>query len=219
MEGGSIMTVFVLPLVKSFLEKQENQDLLNESRFDDLYMNFQDQYPNLSTDALTRILLKSDIDPLPYQYFIYAGQYMNRVIEKRKFTIPASIRLIGHHAFVNNPMLHEIVFEEGVDLIERSAFADNCSITTIYLPKSLTIVHQGAFANCGRLTNVYIDENTQLLDGVFDDCVSLSNIYFSGTLDRWNFLNNNRCLRFNNRRSRIFIHCTDRVIEWEDKIK
>ena len=144
---------------------------------------------------------------------------MNRVIEKRKFTIPASIRLIGHHAFVNNPMLHEIVFEEGVDLIERNAFADNCSLTEIHFPKSLTIVHQGAFANCGRLTNVYIDENTQLLDGVFEYCVSLSNIYFSGTLDRWNFLNNNRCLRFNNSRSRIFIHCTDRVIKWEDKIK
>lgn len=219
MEGGLIMTVFALPLVKSFLEKQENQTLLNESRFDDLYMNFQDQYPNLSTDALTRILLKSDIDPLPYQDFIYAGQYMNRVIEKRKFTIPASIRLIGHHAFVNNPMLHEIVFEEGVDLVERSAFADNCSITTVYLPKSLTVVHQNAFANCGRLTYFYVNENTELFDNVFMDCVSLSCIYFCGTSERWNFLNNNRCLRFNGSRSRIFIHCADRVIEWEDKIK
>lgn len=209
MEGGSIMTVFALPLVKSFLEKQKNQDLLNESRFDDLYMNFLDQYPNLSTDALTRILLKAKIDPLPYQYFIYAGQYMNRVVETRSFTIPKSIRLISHHAFANNPLMHELIFEEGVDLIERNAFADNCSLTEIHFPKSLTIVHQRAFANCGRLTNVYIDENTQLLDGVFDDCVSLSNIYFSGTLDQWNFLLNNRCLYHVNKRSNIKIHCSD----------
>ena len=94
MEGGSIMTVFALPMVKLFLEKQKNQDLLNESRFDDLYMNFRDQYPNLSSDALTRVLLKAKIDPLPYQYFIYAGQYMNGVVETRSFTIPKSIRLI-----------------------------------------------------------------------------------------------------------------------------
>jgi len=213
------MQLFALPLVKLFLEKQENQTLLNESAFDELYMNFQDQYPNLSTDALTRVLLKAKIDPLPYQDFIYAGQYMNRVIEKRKFIIPASIRLIGHHAFANNPMLHDIVFEEGVDLVERNAFEYNCSITTIYLPKSLTVVHQNAFANCGRLTYIYVNENTELQDNVFMDCVSLSGIYFSGTIERWNFLKNNRCLRFNNSRSRVFIHCTDRVIEWEDKIK
>lgn len=211
------MQLFALPLVKSFLEKQENQTLLNESAFDELYLNFQDQYPNLSTDALTRVLLKAKIDPLPYQDFIYAGQYMNRVIEKRKFTILSSIRLIGHHAFANNPMLHEIVFEEGVDLIERSAFADNCSITTIYLPKSLTVVHQNAFANCGRLTYVYVNENTELNDAVFRDCVSLSAIYFSGTTEQWNFLNNNRCLRSNNSRSRIFIHCSDHVLEWRSK--
>lgn len=213
------MTVFALPLVKSFLEKQENQNLLNESRFDDLYMNFQDQYPNLSTDALTRILLKAKIDPLPYQYFIYAGQYMNRVVETRSFTIPKSIRLISHHAFANNPLMHELIFEEGVDLIERNAFADNCSLTEIHFPKSLTIVHQRAFANCGRLTNVYIDENTQLLDGVFEDCVSLSNIYFSGTTERWNFLNNNCCLRSNNSRSQIFIQYSDGKLEWKDRSK
>ncbi len=95
-------------------------------------------------------------------------------------------------------------------MIGRNAFAANCSLTEIHFPKSLTIVHQEAFANCGRLTNVYIDENTQLLDGVFEDCVSLSNIYFSGTADRWNFLlNNNRCLYHVNNRSKIEIHCSD----------
>ena len=105
--------------------------------------------------------------------------------------------------------MHELIFEEGVDLIEQNAFADNCSLTEIHFPKSLTIVHQGAFANCGRLTNVYIDENTQLLDGVFEYCVSLSNIYFSGTLDQWNFLFINRCLYHVNNRSNIEIHCSD----------
>ena len=210
MEGGLLMTVFALPTVKSFLEKQKNQDLLNESRFDKLYMNFHNQYPNLSTDALTRVLLKAKIDPLPYQHLVYGGQYMNGVVQTRSFTIPKSIRLIGNHAFANNPLLHELLFEEGVDMIGRNSFAANCSLTEIHFPKSLTVVHQKAFANCGKLTNVYIDENTQLLDGVFEDCVSLSNIYFSGTMDRWNFLNNDRCLYYVNR-SKIEIHCSDYI--------
>lgn len=84
----------------------------------------------------------------------------------KKVTIPSNIESIGECAFDDNPVLAEVVLEEGVKTIKYRAFG-GCNFTSITIPKSVTSIEYTAFGR-GELT-----------------------VHYNGTVEEWEALSAN----------------------------
>lgn len=81
------------------------------------------------------------------------------------YQVPQSVESIGYYCFAESK-LKQI----------------NCS-------KSLAEISSGVFADCTELNSIFIyDDVTTIGDYAFRGCISLSDIYYSGTEDDWNLI-------------------------------
>ena len=99
-------------------------------------------------------------------------------------TIPASVKEIAPSAFrAGVSSVTEVVFEEGsqLEIIGEMAFY-GCGITEISIPAGVKRIDKEAFGYCQLLKSVTFADGiklTELSDGIFRDCYSLSSITIS----------------------------------------
>ncbi len=90
------------------------------------------------------------------------------------YQVPQSVETIGYYCFAESK-LKQI----------------NCS-------KSLAEISSGVFADCTELNSIFIyDDVTTIGDYAFQGCISLGDVYYSGTEDDWNLIeifSENDCL-------------------------
>ena len=134
----------------------ENQHLVNENRWEDLYQKCASSIISQLTDCL----LTAEINPFDYLKRIPAKSfYRSKIVE---FTIP-----------------------DNIITIEDSAFRDCDSLTSIVIPDSVTTIGDGAFYWCDSLTEVIIpDSVTSIGESAFQNCKNLE-IKYSGTKAQW----------------------------------
>lgn len=119
-------------LVKDFLSREEVQDLIAASDFEEVYKLSYKEFlganylPSLlgagadATSELTSLFYNSGINPLLYMkripdYFLCADPIRN-------FIIPNNIKSIGRYAFASCERLMSITIGSGVEEIEEGAF-------------------------------------------------------------------------------------------------
>ena len=127
-------------------------------------------------------------------------------------------KYIGKWAFKNCESLSQIYIPYGVETLDSEAFIDCSGATNLNLPRSLTSLGGFCFANCSKLAGkvtipnslsgnyafvgssffsckkiveVYIEDGVSRVgDSTFQECTSLSKIYFPGSLGTSQFAGN-----------------------------
>lgn len=92
---------------------------------------------------------------------------------------------VGYGCFYECINLTNIKLSENLTSIGSFAFQYCTSLTSITIPDSVTSIGS-AFGNCTSLTSIIIpDSVTSIGNSAFDNCASLTDIYYTGTQAEW----------------------------------
>ena len=136
-------------------------DALDKNEFSRLYSRWigSNKYANQDS-LLTDVLLLSEIDFLSNTDKIFANTFFETPIDT--IEIPSNITGIGESAFESST-IHSCVISEG-----------------------LTHIRGGAFYRCEQLESITIPKTVEWLgDYVFDQCSSLKEIQYKGTIKQF----------------------------------
>lgn len=94
-----------------------------------------------------------------------------------EFTIPDSVKGIGHDAFRCYDTLKHVVFPRGLKRIGSSAFWGCDSLLEVDLPDGIDYISEEAFQDCKALTTVKLPNRLKIIgDNAFRGCDNLSSI-------------------------------------------
>jgi len=140
-------------------------DTLDKNEISRLYHRWMGSNKFANQDSLlTDVLLLSDIDFLSNTDEIFTNTFFDTSIDT--IEIPSNIKVIEENAFESSK-LHSCVISEG-----------------------LTHIRGSAFYRCEQLENITIPKTVEWLgDFVFDQCSSLKEIQYKGTIKQFKKIN------------------------------
>ena len=95
---------------------------------------------------------------------------------RESFSVPDTVTVIDHSAFMEADNLKSIIFPEGLTTIGKYAFYCCYSMESIEIPESVTSIGEGAFYTCS-LSSVRLGNRLKDMGvAVFGGCDSLTNI-------------------------------------------
>lgn len=107
--------------------------------------------------------------------------------ERKFYSIPESVKIIGKCSFMNCLNLETITIGESVTEIKDSAFQNCANIKNIIIPDNVINIRAFAFSFCGSLKSITISDSlTSIERWAFEGCDNLTDIYYSGTKEKWN---------------------------------
>lgn len=165
--------------IKEFLADPENQNLINNNKWEEVYeklnKEYSSRYGDYAVGEFTEFFYAADIDPLKYvdkipTKFLYGS-------EIKSFNIPKNIKEIGRYAFYECREFTTITVPDGVTDIGYSAFCGCNHLKTVDLSKTLISINDYAFNRCNSLTNISLPENLKYIGNrAFGNCTNLTNI-------------------------------------------
>ena len=112
----------------------------------------------------------------------YRSYYIPESI--RKVTVTKQTR-IPAYAFRNCDMLKSVAFLSEVTRVGSSAF-ENCRFLEASFDGDIEYIGERAFGNMQKLRWFVFSDNLKTLGAnVFDGCINLTDVYFSGTDEQW----------------------------------
>lgn len=165
----------ITPYLKTFLNREDIKDLLNNNEFTKLY----EACAYSDRTYLTTILKEAGINPLPYLKYI-PDNFMTNNPDIEIIKIPAQCSGIGEEAFGRCISLTKVLFEEGNNLrgIKRSAFYET-HIKFIDLPYSLEFIGEFAFSHCDLSTFNIVASNPLIIgSNAFSSNKNLTKVHF-----------------------------------------
>ena len=106
-------------------------------------------------------------------------------------TIPESVTYIGDSAFYGCSSLTSIAIPESVTSIESMAFLGCKSLTSVTIPEGVTSIGSSAFRRCSSLGSIIVPKSVTYINSyAFFECSSLADIYYTGTEEQWNAIEN-----------------------------
>lgn len=165
-------------------------DTLDKNQFSSLYYRWIGSNKHAQQDSLlTDLLLLSDIDFLSNIDRILTNAFFNTSIDT--IEIPSNIIAIEEDAF-DSSKLHSCVISEG-----------------------LTHILGSAFYHCEQLENIVIPKTVQWFgDFVFDQCSSLKEIQYKGTIKQFKAINVGDLFLSGSNVKRII--CSDGIIKADE---
>ncbi|MGM9551004.1 MAG: leucine-rich repeat protein, partial [Clostridia bacterium] len=119
-------------------------------------------------------------------------------ITQTEYEIPDSVTSIESHAFYRCSSLESITIPDSVTSIGGSAFSSCSSLASITIPDGVTSIGRYTFGYCRSLSSITIpDSVTSIGDSTFEGCSSLTDVYYTGTEEKWNSIvieSGNSCL-------------------------
>ena len=144
-------------------------------------------------------------------------------------TLPDTMTEIGNSTFAGCTSLEQVTISNGVTKIGNSAFSGCSSLEQITIPDSVTKISAGAFSgteltqvsapgvteigvnafsNCWKLTQLHVSARLATVEsGAFEGCSELMDVYYSGTAEQWQAVNNQDATIAD-----ANIHCADQEI-------
>ena len=144
-------------------------------------------------------------------------------------TLPDTMTEIGNSTFAGCTSLEQVTISDGVTKIGNSAFSDCSRLEQITIPDSVTKISAGAFSgteltqvsvpgvteigvnafgNCRKLTQIHVSARLATVEsGAFEGCSELMDVYYSGTAEQWQAVNNQDATIAD-----ANIHCADQDI-------
>ena len=105
--------------------------------------------------------------------------------------LPDTVVSIGEQAFTGCSELRSCPIPESVRTIGKQAFSFCYALKNAEIPHGVTRIEDETFYYCLRLVSVRIPGTvTSIGSKVFDNCNALSKVYYEGTEEQWNGVNN-----------------------------
>lgn len=122
-------------------------------------------------------------------------------------TIPDTVTSIGFAAFSGCTSLTSLMIPNSVTSIGGMAFY-NSGLIDITIPNSITGISSEAFSRCVNLTSITIPRSVKFVDRrAFEECYSLSNVYYDGSEVDWSQINISGYMDLNSDLLNATIHC------------
>lgn len=88
--------------------------------------------------------------------------------------------------------IETIIIEDGITKLREYNFEYLSSVTNVVLPNTLEMLYCNAFNSCSSLNNIIIPASlTEFVEGTtFSRCTALTDVYYMGTAEEWNAINN-----------------------------
>jgi hypothetical protein len=104
-------------------------------------------------ETIENLILRYIYDGERIQYYVLDDAPNNFVTSVH---VPSSVRVIKQNAFQNSKTLRTVTFEPGLLEIEFLAFIDCPVLDNVVLPGTVTTIRSSAFRNCTGLTKITI---------------------------------------------------------------
>ncbi len=122
---------------------------------------------------------------LPYELRTIGRAAFFNCYNVEKIDLPPKVTIIDALAFeVCNT--DNIDIPEGISYIEDYTFSNNYSLTSIDIPDSVKSIINFSFADCINLKTIYLPDSIETVWYPFYRCISLTDIYYSGSEEDWN---------------------------------
>ncbi|MDD6396479.1 MAG: leucine-rich repeat protein [Firmicutes bacterium] len=131
---------------------------------------------------LTDITLSNSISAINYHTFYGC-------VSLRSITIPDSVTVIEEGAFYNCTGLTSVKIPNSVITIGRSSFKGCTNLKDVVVGDSVKTIKQAAFENCTSLKCITLPTSLTTIESSFENCDSLSDVYYKGTEEEWNKIN------------------------------
>ena len=147
--------------LKAFLEKSENQQLINNNEWEKIYNIAENNLSIGDIGKLTSILLNVSINPLNYLDYIP----------------------IAYLAFTD---IKNFIIPSHIEAIRDSAFLDRINLYSIHIPNKVSIIEETAFGNCRKLKTIRLERGVKTIESyAFMNCANLTAIVYSGTMEEF----------------------------------
>ena len=101
--------------------------------------------------------------------------------------VPGSVEAFGEDVFASCVRLANVTLCEGLTDIGLDTFDDCTSLTDIIIPEGVDSIRGGNFSGCYNLKNITIPVSVTVVgNSSFTDCSLLTNVYYTGTEEDWN---------------------------------
>ena len=177
----------------------ENEQLVNENRWEELYQKCETNLRGKLTDCLLSAELDvfEDMNKIPD--YAFSGSTV------KEFNIPNSVTSIGWYAFHGCSSLESIKIPSSITSISIHAFGRCERLTSIVIPDSVTEIGKWAFYGCDSLGTIILPRSiTSIDEGAFTLCGDIE-IRFDGTKEDWKKIYNSKA--FEN--TYFTIYCTN----------
>lgn len=159
--------------IREFFQDPTNQELIRKRDYKTLYDKLDNN--NIMPSQITRILLKSGINPLEYMHEI-PHDYYGGLSESNNVEIPNNIMAIGNSAFRESGLV-EINIPNSVTVIHEYAFSKCKNLKSIAIPDSVKSISRCVFGQCDELTDVKLSNNIKSIPmALFYCCKNLKSI-------------------------------------------
>jgi hypothetical protein len=98
-------------------------------------------------------------------------------VQIKKVLLPATLRIIGDHAFASCINLQEITIPSNVVFIQNSSFSGCVNLSSVTFSEKLVSIGSYAFQRCLSLNAIEIPQNVKKIDeGAFSECAALQTV-------------------------------------------
>ena len=154
--------------------------IIGESAFEDTYLNYlvlPDSMKSIGASAFSGCRDLKTINKIPAGLTkIEKMIFSDCVILESPIVIPESVKSIGASAFFYCEKIPEIVLPERMDSIGYRAFQHTPSARKVRMPKSASFIGNNAFYNCGMINLEVPNGLSEISEGCFEFCFSLSSV-------------------------------------------
>ncbi len=138
-----------------------------------------------SCEAMTDTVLVNTVDTIGESAFKDCTRLTN-------IRIPKKVTKVEDKTFSGCSLLQLVTFGNSVTEIGVGAFSDCSALEYIYLPNELRKISDNTFLNCTMLKDITIPETvTEIGNDVFLGCDNLIHVFYQGTEEAWNNIDNN----------------------------
>lgn len=145
------------------------------------------QYAFYNCSSLTEVNLPNTLKTID-------GYAFHDCISLEEIILPDSLTSIGKQAFRNCAEMKKIVFPKGLSDISYGVCYGCLSLEEVVIENGASSIGLCSFANCISLSKVYIPLSIKSIYGSdsandsFYNCTSLKDIYYAGSANQWNVL-------------------------------
>ena len=106
-------------------------------------------------------------------------------VEIKDMVIPDGVTSIGNHAFTECGSLTSLTIGEGVTSIGKGAFSYCCGLTSVTIGNNVETIGEGAFSGCNNMTTINIGNGLFAIGfQAFESCDKLTSVNIS-SLEAW----------------------------------
>ena len=113
--------------------------------------------------------------------------FYNNNVRTAPIVLPATLKSIGHRAFMYNNKVESITFNEGLETIRSYAFSNCNAVKSISLPVSIATLENNVFEGCDSLTEFRFPATfKEVPDGILYHCDKLQKVVLADGTTRIN---------------------------------